>query len=375
MKLLWYYWPEPAVSLVGLVSLRYLERAVAGRLPRWLFLAAAAWLLFTLAFGLRAILGVHPPISVMMIRGLAFAFAVCITAMAVILWMARRVNVESLSPSRRKLMRAGFATAMAAPVVLTGYGAVIGRKQFRLVEANLEVRNLPPDLEGLRMVQLTDIHLGPFLSRTDLRWCVDMANETRASIGLITGDLITGSTDPLDDCLDELKRLRCPEGLYGCLGNHERYIEAEPYTVEHGLRRGIRFLRSESAAVTIGQSKLNVVGVDFLRPRERGLMEAARLQSPGTTNLLLCHNPALYPQARSLGWDLMIAGHTHGGQVDLEIWDRHITPVRIATPYVYGKYREGGNTLLYVARGIGTVGVPARIGAPPEVALLRLVRA
>src|ERR1017187_4567140 len=96
--------------------------------------------------------------------------------------------------------------------------------------------------------------------------------------------------------------------------------------------------------------------------------------SASATNVLLQHNPDVFPAAARQGYNLLLAGHTHGGQVTVEILDQSINPARFFTPYVYGLYRKR-NPAAYVTRGIGTIGIPARIGAPPEISLLRLRKA
>ncbi|HOK44916.1 MAG TPA: hypothetical protein PLK67_03235, partial [Bryobacteraceae bacterium] len=103
----------------------------------------------------------------------------------------------------------------------------------------------------------------------------------------------------------------------------------------------------------------------------RYLVGAEKLLSPGAVNVLLSHNPDVFDVAARQGYDLTIAGHTHGGQVTVEILHQTLNVARFYTPYVYGLYRKGPSAI-WVTRGIGTVGMPARIGAPPEVALLRL---
>jgi predicted MPP superfamily phosphohydrolase len=92
---------------------------------------------------------------------------------------------------------------------------------------------------------------------------------------------------------------------------------------------------------------------------------------PGATNILLSHNPDVFPVAARQGWDLTISGHTHGGQISVEILGENLSVARLYTPYVHGLYRRGAPAI-YVSRGVGTVGVPTRVGAPPEVSLIRL---
>ena len=132
---------------------------------------------------------------------------------------------------------------------------------------------------------------------------------------------------------------------------------------------GIPFLRGEARQLRFGSATLNVAGVDYqpLFHRADYLRGAERLVVPGETNLLLSHNPDVFPVAARQGYNLMLAGHTHGGQVSVEILDQAINPIRFLTPYVYGLFRQG-SAAAYVTRGIGTIGIPARIGAPPEIA-------
>jgi hypothetical protein len=116
--------------------------------------------------------------------------------------------------------------------------------------------------------------------------------------------------------------------------------------------------------------------VDYQSLTDRGhyLRGAERLVVPGAVNVLLSHNPDVFPVAARQGYNLVLAGHTHGGQVTVEILDQSINPARFFTPYVYGLFRSG-RSAAYVTRGIGTIGIPARIGAPPEITILRLRKA
>jgi len=231
--------------------------------------------------------------------------------------------------------------------------------------------DLPQDLHGLRLVQLTDIHLSPFLSERDLARAVDMANETRAHLALVTGDLISTARDPLDTCLRQLSRLRTEAGVFGCMGNHEIYASAEDYVEQQGARMGHRYLRQQAESLKFGQATLRLAGVDYQRSREPYLVGAERMVEPDAFNILLSHNPDVFPVAAKQGYRLTIAGHTHGGQVRVEILRQDLNIARFFTPYVDGLYRRDG-AAVFVSRGIGTIGLPARLGSPPEVNLLRL---
>jgi uncharacterized protein len=287
-------------------------------------------------------------------------------ALALPLWH----SVPQFDPSRRHMLRAAGAGLCIAPIAGTVFG-IARRNRFRVSEVPVLIPNLPKDLDGLRIVQITDIHLSPFLSERELAIAVDMANETRAHIALVTGDLITRLGDPLDACLRQLARLRAEAGVLGCLGNHEIYTGTEKYVTEQGRRMGIEFLRQRAKLLRFGNAAINFAGVDYQRMHTPYLTGAERLIVRGALNVMLSHNPDVFPVAAAQGYDLTIAGHTHGGQVDVEILHRHMNVARFFTPFVQGLYRRE-NSSVYVSNGLGTIGVPVRLGAPPEVSVLRL---
>jgi predicted MPP superfamily phosphohydrolase len=170
-----------------------------------------------------------------------------------------------------------------------------------------------------------------------------------------------------------LAGLRAEGGIFGCLGNHEIYAGAEDYATAQGARLGIRYLRSEAVRLKFGGAMLNMAGVDYQRFHRPYLKGAEKLVEPGMLNVMLSHNPDVFPVAARQGYDLTFAGHTHGGQVRVEILREDLNIARFFTHYVDGLYSKDGRSI-FVSRGIGTIGLPARLGAPPEVALLRLCR-
>ncbi len=226
-------------------------------------------------------------------------------------------------------------------------------------------------MQGLRIAQISDIHLSPFLSEREFARAIDMANESKPHLTLVTGDLISRTGDPLDACLRQLARLRADAGVLGCLGNHEVYCDNQHYITEQGLRIGIDFLRGRSRMLRFGNTDINFAGVDYQKFNEPYLVGAESMVAPGVINVLLSHNPDVFEKAAAQGYDVTIAGHTHGGQVNFEILRQDLNVARYFTPYVRGVYRRD-KAVIYVSSGIGTIGVPVRIGAPAEVAVLRL---
>lgn len=280
---------------------------------------------------------------------------------------------DPADPTRRRLLSAAGNAVLAAPAVVLGYGAFVERTNFHTREIDVRIPNLPPDLEGLRIVQVSDIHLSPFLSERQFARVIDSANELRPHLAAITGDLITDPGDPVEAAVRQLARLKTDAGVFGCMGNHDSYAGVTRYIERTAAHYGMRFLRGASHALQFGAATLNFAGQDYERKSRKPnyLAGAERLVQPGAVNILLQHNPDVFPVAARQGYNLLLAGHTHGGQVTVEILDRAISPAFFFTPYVYGLYRIG-DAFAYVTRGIGTIGIPARLGAPPELSLLRL---
>ncbi len=379
---LWHHFPE----LVGLVAVTWVqfrfahwlgETPAAKRSPalrgaiRAIGVLTSLWVIFGL-IGMIAAIGKflpHAP-AVYWIRGGALAWSFASVTAFVLLWFWRRIP-RKFRQERRAFIHAAGGALFAMPFAAMGFGVLIQRKNFQSREVNVPIANLPKDLDGLRIAHLSDLHLSPFLSEGELARAIDMANEFRAHVCAVTGDFITTGTDPLETCMRQVARLRSDAGTLGCLGNHEIYADAEDRATAIAARLGIRILRQESAHLRFGNADLHLTGVDYQRMGGTYLRGAERLIVPGAPNVLLSHNPDVFETAAAQGWDLTLAGHTHGGQVSVEILNQSLNAARFFTPYIYGLYRRGASSI-WVTRGIGTVGMPARIGAPPEVVLVRL---
>jgi uncharacterized protein len=243
-------------------------------------------------------------------------------------------------------------------------------------------------LDGFKIAQLSDIHIGDFMPREEVRRAVSMANDLNPDLAVVTGDFISNEFDPLGDCIAELSKLRAPLGTWGCNGNHEIYADAEEAAQELFYRHGMKLLRQENVQLDWRGKKLNLIGVDYQRdhmtrgpagPMLQGIEPLISREHP---NILLSHNPNSFHRAAEMGIELSLAGHTHGGQVKFEIVDHSWNPAKLITDFVAGLYHlpmgkhgsggTGKRATLYVNRGLGTFGVPMRIGVLPEITLLTL---
>ncbi len=295
------------------------------------------------------------------------------------------------SPTRRGFLQAASFAAGTIPLVAAAYGFGKERLDFRLHQVDIPIANLPAGLDGLKIAQLSDIHIGDFMPANQVRRAVDLADSLGADLAVVTGDFITSNGDPLQQCIAELSRLRAPLGVWGCNGNHEIYADAEDLAEELFNRYGMRLLRQNNAELTWKSEAFNLIGVDYQRQHAPLGLEVPMLQTieplvrHDIPNILLSHNPNSFHRAAKLGIELSLAGHTHGGQVKVEIIDHSWSPARFITPFVAGLYRlplhlhdatsnGAAKSALYVNRGLGTIGIPARLGVDPEISLLTLRR-
>lgn len=352
-------------------SLRQLEKRRILDRDRSRFLAWLTGAMMFAAIVLNPVLGIVPAHQTWpMLRAVLLIACLLAPLTAFALALAQQTHTPQ-QPARRAARRATIAALCAAPWALAGYGIVVGRRNFQVNEQKIRIPGLPAALDGLRIAQLTDIHYGPFLSANDLRYVVGMANELQPHLTLVTGDLITNRSELLKECLDLMHPLRSTLGVYGCHGNHESYAKCESDADRLAAAMGWSFLRGQTRRLSWNGADFFLSGIDFPWVPEEYLQELAQLPKPGETHLLLSHNPDTFPMAAKLGYALQLSGHTHGGQVNLDLARQHLNPVSLITPYTRGIYNISGRQC-FVSSGIGTIGVPIRIGAPPEVALIQL---
>jgi hypothetical protein len=306
-----------------------------------------------------------------------------------------------VDPGRRYFFKTATAAAGATPFLGAMYGFAAERLNYQVHRVEIPIANLPAALDGMTIAQLSDIHMSGYMPRSQVRRAVDMANDLGADLAVVTGDFITGAGDPIEECIEEIRRLSAPLGIYGCNGNHEIYADAEYRAQDLFAQQGMKLLRHENALITFNGSQLNLIGVDYQRERAPGgrrvstLVGIEPLIRKDLPNILLSHNPNSFNRAAELGVELSLAGHTHGGQIQVEILDHRLSPARFITDYVAGLYLRplftpaktiasqsflhltalhGPHSAIYVNRGLGTVGAPVRLGVPPEISLLTLRR-
>jgi predicted MPP superfamily phosphohydrolase len=223
---------------------------------------------------------------------------------------------------------------------------------------------------------VTDLHLGPLAERAALREAIDRVLALDPDVVCVTGDVIDSPVAVLDSWMPELARLTARHGVFAILGNHDREVGAD--RVAEALRRwtGWRVLRDEVGTVEVGGGRLHLLGLED-RPRSQAAdaLPALLARVPaGEPAVLLAHRPTVFPAAAAAGVSLMLAGHTHGGQLAVPGAPRLNVARVLVTQYDAGFFERDG-ARLHVNRGLGTSGQRVRIGAPREITVLTLVAA
>jgi predicted MPP superfamily phosphohydrolase len=246
-----------------------------------------------------------------------------------------------------------------------GYGAATALRGPRVRDLTVPLAKLPRSADGFRIALVSDLHLGPVLGQGFAQRVVDTVNATGADLVAVVGDLVDGSVHDLAAAVQPLARLRARSGVFFVTGNHEYYSGADQW-VRHVRELGLRVLANERVELP----GFDLAGVNDLAGTSSGegpdFAAALGDRDRARTAVLLAHQPVVVDHAVAYGVDLQLSGHTHGGQV----WPGSLV-AGLLNPTVAGLDRFG-NTQLYVTRGAGAWGPPVRVGAPPDVTVIRL---
>lgn len=287
---------------------------------------------------------------------------------------AEGVTVRVFDLSRRRFLQVALTAVSAMPFAVAAYGAVAARTRKVVEKVIVPISGLPPQLDGLTIVQLSDIHSGMFMRESQMAEYARIASDLKPDIIALTGDFVATHNDQVEPFMNAMSSLEAKYGVFGCLGNHDIFTRSEEALSRRFASAGFKLLRNRNEIIDVNGVKLNIVGVDFLfasRSTASTLDRVLREMDLQGTTILLQHAPQLFPQAAKFGIDLTLSGHTHGGQISLTIGNIIITPARFSTMFLAGLFKIG-DSHLYVNRGLGTTGPPIRINAPPEITHITL---
>lgn len=231
---------------------------------------------------------------------------------------------------------------------------------------------MPKNLNGLRIVQLSDLHVGPTIKKDYVEKVVQQVNELKPDLIFFTGDMVDGSVEHLSEDVEPLRALKAKHGKFFVTGNHEYYSGVE-FWLKKVEELGMTHLKNENRILEINGEKIAIAGVTDLmahqvdRSHATNPVQAVQGIPRDMPTLLLAHQPGTADSIEGLNVDLMVCGHTHGGQ-----YYPFKYAVSLAHPYVSGLYRQG-DTQVYVNQGTGYWGPPLRLGIPSEISLFELV--
>jgi predicted MPP superfamily phosphohydrolase len=239
--------------------------------------------------------------------------------------------------------------------------------RFRVRREVVEVIGLPAELDGYLVVQLSDLHAGPFLGEGDLSAVVEASNRLVPDAVAITGDLITDRPEEADLLLRDFAGLRARDGVFGVFGNHDyRQRREREIAARMAERAGVRFLCDEHVRCRRGSAAVALVGLEDTEESHGCDPDRARAGlHPGDVQIVLCHNPLLASRLAGPRVAAVLSGHSHGHQIDLP-------GVRRLAPPHPGDRRQLGPTVAITSTGLGALGLPLRVRAPAEIVALEL---
>lgn len=302
----------------------------------------------------------------------------------------KEVVDASVGISRLKFFSQLAVTFTIIPAVGFLYGMVSGAYKYRVHKVKVPSPNLPPEFDGFKIIQLSDIHVGSFVNDAGLKKAFDLVEGLNADLILFTGDLVNNEASELNGYEEQFKRLKAPHGVYSVLGNHDygdyvQWPSADEKSQnleklkEQQKSFGWRLLMNEHVPIERNGAKIGLLGIEnwggnMRFPRYGKMKEAATGTEHYPFKILMSHDPSHWDMQVLLDYpevDLTLSGHTHGMQFGIEIPGFKWSPVKYIYKNWAGLYRKG-QQFLYVNRGLGFLGYPGRLGIWPEITLIEL---
>lgn len=302
----------------------------------------------------------------------ASVFALLATPVCVVLATSQTLASATAVGGGFAPWRAAEGYAYAVGLVLSVWAIWIERRFVRVREISVAIVDLPAQFEGYRILQLSDLHVGSFDPKARALEWVAKSNALEPDLCVVTGDLVTSGSGFYTDVSDAIAALEAKDGVFVSMGNHDQANNDELTRLIEA--RGPRVLRNASQIIRRGTGALTVAGIDarFASPAE--VTRTVKSCPKGVPIVLLSHYPWTFESAAAAGADLVLSGHTHGGQLGIPFISERYNLARLSGQRSRGLVHSG-TAALYVNAGLGTTGPPMRLGIPPEIAIITLRRA
>lgn len=295
-----------------------------------------------------------------------------------------RKEVKTISRSRRKFVRYTTMGISAYAFGAATYG-FLKHDSYRIEYKDIKIEDLPAELKGTTITLISDIHAGQYITEREMREYADVVNSLGSDIICIPGDFVNFESKDVHTLARAFRDLKAKHGIFGSLGNHDFFQDAEYVTKGILNESPIQLLRNEFNRININGKDIYMLGVDDTRDSGAQMdavvkyydeVESAAALNPTfneSPKILLCHKPYAFETFAEKDIDLILAGHTHGGQVvPVKFGNFNLSFAATVSKYIDGLYTIG-KANMYVSRGIGSVGLPIRINCPPEVTKITLV--
>ncbi|HKE57168.1 MAG TPA: metallophosphoesterase [Pyrinomonadaceae bacterium] len=275
-----------------------------------------------------------------------------------------------MAVTRRQFLTGLVSAPLVAVSATSAYARLLEPYSYYVSETDVFIKYLPERFDGFRITQLTDVHHSQIVGLNEIRNVVQLAQQTKPDMFVLTGDYTTSYRRFIEPCAETLAALKAPEGTWAVLGNHDHYTDPE-LTTRALERNQIKVLNNANTTLYRGPDALQLSGVDDWTWNAANFSRAFYGLKKETATVLLSHQPRVLELEETSNVSLVLSGHTHGGQINLPFLG---APARFAVSdlkYAHGLFRRG-DTHLYVSSGTGVIGLPVRLGVRPEIAVLRL---
>ena len=307
------------------------------------------------------------------------------------LFTKKENNLPGEAITRSEFLTKAAMVATTVPLGAMTYGIITGAHDYRVRKVTVALPNLPKSFDGIRIGQVSDIHSGSFWNKTAVKGGVEMMMKEKPDVIFFTGDLVNDHASEVKDYVPIFEKLKAPFGVYSITGNHDYgdYAGLRGQAWENNLRdlqlahreMGYDILMNENRFIEQGGEKIAILGIENWgagRFSKYGKIDVAcRDTEEASVKLLLSHDPSHWDAQVRPSYpdiDMMFSGHTHGFQFGVEIGNFKWSPSQYVYKQWAGLYQQGKQHL-YVNRGFGYLGYPGRIGMPPELTIIKLVRA
>jgi uncharacterized protein len=255
-------------------------------------------------------------------------------------------------------------------LAISTYGVMVRRRWVRVRELEVPVTGLGASFDGYRIAHLSDLHIGGLTPREVAEGWADRVRRLDVDLVALTGDYVTHGDAFHDDIAAVLSSFSARDGVVAVLGNHDYFGDADALVEKLGAG-GVTVLRNERTSISRGDHAITIAGVDDTWSRRADVAKTLGGGRGGDPVIALAHDPQLFPALARGGARVVLGGHTHWGQIAVPFLATKYNLSRLSYRYHAGTVTEGG-AVLYVSPGLGTTGPPVRIGAPPEITVLRL---